>query len=173
MKIDHIFLGVDGTLADFAGAAGLLFDRIGYQPTECDFAAELAGTPEAFWERVDGTANFYANLPQCDWTDTLLCVALRAGRQVRCVSKPRNAAAACGVVKWLRKHCPGIHGYMLGEATHLLAGCHRVLVSACEDEIAQWEDSGGNGVLLPQPWNRHRAFCSERVGFVQDALRAL
>lgn len=77
MNISHIYIDMDGVLADFCGAAfrchGHNYDHDTYPRNEWEIAKVLGVTMDEFWKPIDDAGiEYWANLEPLSWAADLL-----------------------------------------------------------------------------------------------------
>ena len=132
----HLFLDLDGVLADFEAAAHKV----------------LAMSPEAFqakygkrefWRRLAGTKDFYATLPLMP-DAMLLFDAVRHLEPTILTGLPLGNWAAAQKVRWAAEHFPEtkIITTMARDKFRHMTGMD-VLVDDRDDHRDKWENAGG------------------------------
>jgi len=141
---------------------------------EYEFFEELAPTRSAFWQRIDETPHFWANLAPYPWTDSLLCLARQLCPHVGIASVAMTPKAASGKLRWIQSRIVGLTHHIVSRGGKaMLAAPDRVLVDDCQEEVDAWNAAGGKAILFPQPWNAHRAYTDDRLEFVKRHLKEL
>lgn len=179
--LQHIFLDMDGVIAQFVPAAirvnGHCVEEVQAR-WPCGFyeVQELLGVSQAeFWHKIDlhGIA-FWAGLEPYPWHKELWSL-LESFAPVTIASSPsRGGWAATGKVHWLYQHREaGFRAYMLGCDKHLLAAPGRVLVDDSDEKCQEFRRAGGQAIVFPQHWNTRWMYCYDRVGYVRHELEHL
>ena len=151
------FLDLDGVIVDFIGGIikfwnlkcthndithwGGLYDF--FDGTEEEFWAPL---PETFWQNLDFTEEAEAILD------------LVAPHKPTILTAPPWTGAS-GKQKWIQKNLPEYfdHGrYLIGPGKDVIAHPGAILIDDGEHNIDAWVANGGQGILVPRPWNRNR-----------------
>ena len=160
-RFTEIYVDIDGVLADFFGG---VCDLVGVQarpPTTFDGLADAFGlSNNALWAQIDGAGSrFWSELKPYGWNEELLGICRNiATRGVYIASSPSwHGSSAAGKIEWMTKQfaAPGEHyrEFMIGPHKHLLAHPWAILIDDSPAKIAAWDESGGLGLLWPQPWN--------------------
>ena len=134
--MSHLFLDLDGVLADFdAGARKIL----GMSPA--DF--EARHNKREFWRRLARTRDFYATLPLMP-DAMLLFEAVKHLEPTILTGLPLGNWAAPQKVKWAAEHFPGtkIITTMARDKFRHMTGMD-VLVDDRADHRDKWESAGG------------------------------
>jgi len=137
--MSHLFLDLDGVLADFdAGARALL----GMSPREFE---ERYGKRE-FWQRLARAKDFYGTLPLMPDAHQLFDAVAHLEPTIL-TGLPLGNWAAPQKVRWAAEHFPGtkIITTMARDKFRHMTGVD-VLVDDREDHRAKWEDAGGTFV---------------------------
>lgn len=161
MKLNTIYLDMDGVLCDFVTPAMTVHGRPellqpGAWPKGVYTLEEVLGvTKSQFWEPIDNLDYpFWSMLPAYPWWQTLLHVSMARAYQVVILSKPHGPQSTAGKHYWLTHHFGhDFDRYAFTPHKHLLAGRGKVLIDDCEANIREWRNAGGIGLLFPQPWN--------------------
>lgn len=160
MSLSHIYLDVDGVLANWvqgvldrfkheAEARGLTHDKVNTWNIH-----ELLGvTDNDLWDRIQDEF-FWANLAVYDWAYDVHALCSEFAPVTFLTSPGDCPAAASGKMKWLQARFPGHQLIMTKDKEHV-AGSGRLLVDDSEKNCTKWCLAGGTCVIFPQPWNRH------------------
>lgn len=176
-KITHVYVDLDGVLANFFGGVCKLLEMTPDPPSHFHGLAAAFNLPEKeLWERIDRAGSqFWSELDPYPWNEELLRIAQSiAGEWVCIATSPSwDGSSAAGKMAWMTQHfaVPGepFRDFMIGTHKHLLAHPQAMLIDDSPDKLEAWTDCGGNGVLWPQPWNtegdvaRARADCMNRL----------
>lgn len=156
-----IYLDMDGVLCDMVGAAMRLHGREDLlQPgawpkgTYCmEDVLHISATQ--FWKKIDDEgSSFWADLKLYPWSRALVAKSIRAAETLVCSKPSLNPQSTFGKHQWLTRHFgASVRNYVFTPHKHHLAGPKRILVDDCEENIRQWRNAGGVGILFPQPWN--------------------
>ena len=151
------FLDLDGVIVDFIAGIidfwnlkcthndiktwGGLYDY--FEGTEEEFWSPL---PESFWENLDFTP---------EGADI---INLLAPHKPTILTAPPWTGAS-GKQKWIQKNLPEYfdHGrYLIGPGKDAVAHPGAILIDDADHNIDAWVAKGGQGILVPRPWNRNR-----------------
>lgn len=164
MAIDHVFLDMDGVLADFFHAALARHGRADlaarWPQGVRDMAETMGLSWEAFWTPLvaDGPS-FWADLPALPWLEDLLGAVERHAPWTVLTRPHPEPACVAGKVAWMNRHLAARDGgthferFVLTRSKRLLAARGRVLIDDSEAMVASFRAAGGDAVLFPQPWN--------------------
>jgi len=160
--LTHIYIDMDGVLADFHSAAlrlhGMTYDPATYPKNEWEIANILGISQDDFWAPINAQGiDYWANLEPLPWAFDLLrfCegAAATLGAKLRTATKPsKSHACAAGKVIWLQKHAPDLR-YILIKDKEELATPNRVLIDDSSANIQTFHGAGGQTILIPHPWN--------------------
>ncbi len=195
MKIDHIYLYLDGVLADFMSAAIRVH---GKDPEAMYRDWQLAGkyeldkvlglTPDQFWERIDGFnagtpydaapapkyapgADFWISLERYPWAEALWtwCNA-RASTYVM-TSPSRHPGSSFGKVRWLQNWLgPTFRNYILAPKKGHFGQPGSLLIDDNEGSVLAWQNRGGEAILFPRLWNEAHHFHTKAFEVVNALL---
>lgn len=173
MKLQTIFVDLDGVLVDIAPAALRVHgreDRLSTWPKGVYLMADVLGMSQAdFWRPIDALGfDFWASLPPFEWWSDLVDAAHAAAGEVVLLSRPsEHPASAAGKRAWITHWFgAGFENYILTPVKHHLAGRGKLLIDDCEDNIRPWRNKGGPALLFPQQWN-------SGTGTVDDVIHEL
>lgn len=104
----------------------------------------------------DLTSDFWANLKPTPWCFDLISLCESLSTQVYISTAPAsNKHCLSGKYEWVEKYYPKLlNKMMIGKDKFLLAANHTILIDDKYDNIEKFNQYGGHGVLVPQPWNR-------------------
>lgn len=155
----QIFLDMDGIFVDFDEGVRRHYD-VEWHPTEWKIPYKEFGTTfDQFWEDIDD-ADFWSELP---WTeDGKRIVSLVEPLKPTILSASFLDGATAGKMAWLTKNYPdtmkdGQRRVLIAngkEAKQAIAGPGKILIDDNNDNIDEWANAGGIGILYPRPWNR-------------------
>ena len=150
----NIYLDMDGVGVDFAGA---IFKDTGYKHVGPNYRLPKEITK---FYREQGTS-WWTNLEPYPWFDNLLDIM---GTVTLLTSAPTGAAYE-GKMSWASKNGLGIivtnHKHLVGNG---------ILIDDYESNINMWQ---GPCILFPQPWNRTRRLCDDRLGYVTKRMKEI
>lgn len=174
--IMHVYVDLDGVLADFFGG---VCDLLEMQPPPAKsfdgLAAAFGLTDGELWNRIDcAGSRFWSELRPFGWNEELLGIARDiAADGVYVASSPSwHGSSAAGKMAWMQTHLgqgEPFRDFMIGTHKHLLARSRAILVDDSPAQLKEWTRAGGIGILWPQPWNSSGDF----VGARSDCLSRL
>ncbi len=161
MTITHVYVDLDGVLADFFGGVCDLFGKMVDPPDHFHGLAAAFGVPEnELWEKIDRAGSrFWSELEPYPWNEELLGIAQRiAGEGVYIATSPSwQGCSAAGKMTWMTQQfaVPGrpFRDFVIGTHKHLLAHSQAMLIDDSPEKLTSWTEAGGVGILWPQPWN--------------------
>ncbi len=181
MKIERIYLDMDGVLVDwFGGICDLMqLDRVWLEQFWIDGAnteQTLKIDQEHMWNLVNRHgSDWWAHLNPLPWTTELLGLFAETSAEISILTSPANSDyAATGKIRWLKHYMP----YYV-DRIHLTAQKHHVaregvlLVDDSDINCERFIAAGGEAVLFPQVWNKKRVFSSSPMQSVRAQLKAL
>lgn len=178
MRINQIYLDMDGVLCDFVGAALRVHKRMdaldAWPKGEWDIANVLGVKEHEFWARIDYHGeHFWADLQPYPWMNGLVKMLSCYSIPIMIASSPSyDPYSAAGKLLWLDRYLPQFRRrYFFGGAKHLLASPWAVLIDDNDKNVDEFRKSGGKAVLFPQPWNHGPDVKAEdKVSYVADCL---
>lgn len=195
--IKHIFLDIDGVLANFYKGVAELFEipeamllrvhPIGDYNIEkalCKVTSLTMKEAKAeMWRRITlAGPQFWVRLKTYSWGMRLynLCGFL-VDTPVTLVTQPAICAeSSYGKVQWIQEHFGlNFRDYLITPGNkYLLANEESVLIDDSDSNIDKFTNAGGFGILFPPPWNRQGVLqldmnAESRIRFVDEALQLL
>ena len=169
--ITHVYVDLDGVLADFFGGVCDLMGETPEPPDHYDgLAAAFGLTNNDFWAMVDRAGSrFWSELRPYEWNEELLgiCQNIAPDGVYIATSPSWHGSSAAGKIEWMTEHfaAPGKHfrDFMIGPHKHLLAHPQAILIDDSTEKLEAWTKAGGIGILWPQPWNTHGDVGKARV----------
>jgi 5'(3')-deoxyribonucleotidase len=175
-KNPTVYLDMDGVLVDFVGglhlALGLYYDPVTYPYKRGDYemfpyAVEATKGRHTMDSLIQAcrTVPFWANLSWDRRGRAIMRIVERYTDQAYLASYPMDHHDAwVGKLHWVDEHLPGYKSRLILMTAHkqLLARPGAILIDDRDDNISQFIEAGGQGYLVPQPWNsKHELFDSE------------
>ncbi len=178
-EIEHIFLDVDGVLADYTRAALRVHNAehllAGWPPGERDIPTVIGISRTQFWREIDSLgAAFWEGLEPYPWFAEVIAYIESLAPFTLLTAAALSPECASGKVKWIYKMFPKQKGkrftnFLIGHQKSLLAAPRRILVDDADHNITSFEQAGGTGILFPQAWNRHH-FIDDPCAFLRDSI---
>lgn len=175
MKIEAIYMDMDGVLADFVTASlGAACIPLTHETvTEWNYFHPYM-TEVEFWNRIDQCENFWLNLDPYEWAGRLTNFCSNIAPVIYCSSPSLNPDCASAKIQWLREN--GLMGwnennYILTKYKHHLASQTRVLIDDSPKNLLAFKSAGGIAIQFPQPWNTNiQSKLDDPFKHVQDHL---
>ena len=177
--IQHIFLDIDGVLADFTGATTQLHGRqeiLNSWPSgERDIPKVLGISRSEYWRKIDDAGpGFWEELKPYPWFEDLIALARETAPFTLLTAPSLSPHSLAGKVAWIYRHFPKVAGkrfgdFLIGRQKHLLAAPGRVLIDDAEHNVEAFRQAGGAAILFPQIWNANHA-STDPVNFVRKQL---
>jgi len=160
----QLFLDMDGVLSDF-GTAVIRHYSLPVELYELDswwkiidiYCETYEGkTVNDFWNGFDYL--FWVNIPKTKECDTILAMVeqYKPVLLTTCSSK-RDGSSAAGKLTWIAKYLPDYYAdgrYFIGASDKsVVSGENKVLIDDSQDNYNNWWRKGGEGILVPRPWN--------------------
>lgn len=167
----HVFLDMDGVIADFAGEAlrchgePRLLDN--WPEGEWDIAGVLGISNTEFWKPIN-TLEFWKYLPAFPWMQSLVEMVDKHAWHI-CTAPSLAPECIAGKTAWLKRHF-GRHmtNTFFGKDKWLLAGPDRLLIDDNDENCRLFREAGGTAILFPQPWNANHFRCDQRMNYVKE-----
>lgn len=189
MKIEAIYLDMDGVLADFVTSSIVALGRdpaeVLTRVTPGDYYGiytSLGMTEKEFWEEIDAleggrapASGLWETMRPYPWRDQLLKECRKAAPTWILTSPSRNPGSSFGKVAWLQEWLgPSFRDYVLAPRKWHLARPGALLIDDHDENVGKWCERGGKGILFPRLWNSKHAcaeYCVDSVfGKLDDLL---
>lgn len=177
----EIFLDMDGVIVDYVVNLSKLFNV----PLDVMYSrwpagvysvhAALGVTDENTWKIIDGEPDeIWSTMPQYQWSRKLFDYCKAAG-DTYILSAPRDCPGCfSGKAKWIYEFAgtdfDKIH---LTKFKWHCARYDRILIDDKEQNIAEWEEHGGHGILFPNHGNKLHRFKTDPLSHVIPELDRL
>ena len=173
----EIYLDLDGVVANFFKQCLTLFNRDDTEYSEWYFWKDWNLTDDEFWNGINDSPEFWAEIPTYSWTTTILSVVKYYDPEYKVLTSPHDHHTCySGKCKWVQEHL-GISvpkRCIFTKEKHLLAKKNRILIDDGQDNIKKWTDEGGIGLLFPNNINEpSKEWVGDEIRFVIDHLRLL
>ena len=173
MRINKIFLDLDGVIRDWCGGIFRQFKLPPILVTEWDtitkYVCKEHGISENyFWELQD--FNFWYSLKSYSWINDVLDL-LPINKT--CILTSPTLTSAGGTQRWIESNLPTFfkkRQYLIGPAKHFCASKDALLIDDSDMHIQNFVKAGGQSILFPQPWNNNKDVIDDKVGFLKMRL---
>lgn len=176
-KFEHVFIDMDGVLADFISASLGLFgcahrgSKIsgwdGMTKVVNDYGRQIGDiTEQDFWNAIDDTGpEFWAHLPLMYGARALVDHVAESGCPFSLLTSPsRHPNSLAGKGTWIRRNFPEMNRKTIyTPQKHLLAAPGRLLIDDGDHNVTPWREHGGTAlhwVAPPAEW-RHNNIPNE------------
>lgn len=169
-KTSHIFIDMDGVLADFVSSAQRILNipvtgtvpSWGFKEWHESLSTLSDGD---VWKVISSAGvGFWEDLPRLPWAAALVDVCRSMSDNVRiCTSCPRDERVMGAKRRWLGKYFPFFDHparFIPIKDKWLLTGGSRcrILIDDSLDNINKWHQARGTAVVFPQEWNHWGEF---------------
>jgi len=170
--IKTIFLDMDGVLVDFNKAVCDKF-HLPYPPQTYEFFPEIRLQVNNIC-----TATFWNNLEwMYDGCDILQAVLdkIHLSRIYLLTTPMLNLESASGKMMWIDGNLPEfIKRIIITQAPkRLLARPDTLLIDDKDENIDEFIEAGGHGILVPRPWNELHGWADEALQVVKNSLEEI
>lgn len=168
-----VFLDMDGVLVDFRRGVCEAFGR------------DDPSTNWTFWEDWEGVTTHDVDV-KCSsmFWEMLYCTpegmeieqAIRhtfGESNVYLLTTPMpNPSSGIGKLWWIKRHLPWLYTRTIISYApkSLLAGPDTLLIDDKDENIEEFRKAGGQGILVPRPWNKDAHLASQTLGIVKRYL---
>ncbi len=182
-NISHIYLDMDGVLANFVQACiDLTGARVTHDQVSSWNLGDHLGVPMAeLWRQIDREGHlFWKNLKGYPWTTELamLCGSSAPRCSILTATSDRPHAVA-GKALWLDgRTYGGFPVTYVGNSRHKAMFARTrgdVLIDDSNENCEDWARCGGTAICFPQPWNRqsHITTHAGKMAYVIDQLSSV
>jgi 5'(3')-deoxyribonucleotidase len=186
--IKTIFLDMDGVITDFlkglhkALGVSYSYENYHYEKNKWDMLTDIKlsdGTPVTFEECNDCcTTKFWAELPWMhDGRDILRAImdTLSLEKVYLLTTPMPNLESASGKMMWVNTNLPiWLKRTIITRTTKsLLAQPSALLIDDKNENVEEFIAAGGQGILVPRPWNREFKNSDISAKVVREHLEAL
>lgn len=174
----HIFLDLDGVLANFVGGVEEEFDADLSNLDHWGIWKSLDISSHDFWNKLRDNPRFWFDLEPYPWARDLvnLCLEKSKGNTTIVTSPDMTAHTYGQKAAWIMKFYPGLaRKFFVGPEKHLLAQPDRILIDDADSNIEKFHKAGGRTITFPQKWNKAGFnFFEEKspnpIGYIRDQL---
>ena len=190
MKIDTVYLDMDGVLADFVGSS---IRALGHAPAEVmprmlehkgdydGMYSALDMDEDEFWERLDalegGTVPgslVWEKMDPYPWRDMILKLCREVAPTWILTSPSRNAGSSYGKIVWLQTWLGArFRDYILSPRKWHVARPGTLLVDDSDRNVDKWRRKGGEAILFPRIWNSRHDLADSCLGVLSEDLAAI
>lgn len=172
--INTIFLDMDGVIVDFNKAVCDRFE-LPYPPQVYHFFPKIRTQVDKFC-----TEGFWRNLEwMYDGRDILMAIKDTLGLEkvYFLTGMMPNVESGTGKLMWIRDNLPiyrkRIILHALKVPKHFLARPDALLIDDKDENIDEFRAAGGNGILVPRPWNKAYKDSDVSSQIVKETLEKL
>lgn len=175
-KLETAYVDMDGVLCDLVtpamhahGRTDLLVDGA-WPKGEYDLHSVVGVSYDEFWGEIEKYGFlFWQQLEPYHWMQELLDLANQAAAEVVLITHPTGApSSSFGKHKWIQRHFGKqfTDFIITGAEKWRVAAPGRLLIDDCDDNVNDWIDRDGIGLLFP-------AQCNSGDGDYKDVLAEL
>lgn len=131
------------------------------------------------WEKIDGLEeSFWRDMKEYPWFWDMYNHLSSLGEVVFCTSPSWDENCPKGKLLWLHdRFGRDFRNYVFTNYKYLLASRRSILIDDTEAQCNSFIKGGldnfgekGRAILFPQPWNAHKGYTDDRLGFIKDTL---
>ena len=167
-----ILLDNDGVMCDLHTPLMNIhrFKMQDWKPGVCSIEEVTGLTAKAVWNHPEVThKDFWASLPKTPWADDLLALLRRRTSEICFLTKPvLDPGCAAGKMRWFKKHYPGVK-FLIGTSKKFCAGPGKILIDDSEENVDEFNEYGGRGILFPRVWNKLHSI-GDPLAYIADQL---
>ena len=177
-----IFLDLDGVLVDFVGGIHRAFGKeYSYNSAPIKWNFFEHWSPKVYSCDINRacTVDFWANLDwMCDGREILREIDKKLGTSdnLFLLTCPMpNPQSWTGKRLWVERHIPHLAERLIVTPAFkgVFASDDVVLIDDKDENIAEFVEAGGRGILVPRPWNELRGWVGRTLEIVQNSLEEL
>lgn len=178
MKIDHIYLDMDGVLVDWIGG---LCDLLGLNrenvinewPPGVDTETALNLNVDHMWNLVNRHGfDWWANLNPLETNGHLFALLTETTASISILTSPDNSIyASSGKILWINNNLSQFENRIdLSSNKERLSKPGTLLIDDKDCNCERFREEGGHAVLFPQPWNKKHDFSGRPLASVKHQL---
>ena len=172
-----VFLDLDGVLVNFGEGTYRVFGKDYDYLTSCPkwLYFEDWGISFDEFDSVCGL-DFFAGLRWMHDGKQILKAVESKFKDMYLLTTPMpNSGSWTGKMLWIERHLPQHkkQTIMTRVPKSILAGPDTLLIDDKDENIAEFVVAGGQGILVPRPWNELRGWAGESLQVVEQSLEAL
>lgn len=169
-----VFLDMDGVLVDFFTGVNGIFN-ISKPPHKYNWFEDYNVSREQL-NTVCGS-RFFSDLDwMYDGREIEEAVRVKFGSGNVClVTLPMpNSESWMGKVEWVNKHLSLYNKRLIisTASKSLFAGPDTLLIDDKDENIKEFREAGGQGILVPRPWNKLHGWADETLQVMKNSLEA-
>jgi len=183
--IKTVFLDMDGVMVNFLGglhrSLGVPYDvnQYPYEKGKWNMLTDIKGfddVPATFEQCNDAcTRTFWANLEWMPDGVAILRAAERASgrKNIWLLTTPMpNTGSASGKIEWINKYLPWYSKkvFITTASKSVVAGPDTLLIDDKDENVNEFREAGGRGLLVPRPWNADYGMAHHTLEVVCDRL---
>lgn len=176
-----VFLDVDGVLANFlAGIHEALgvpysYEDYPYEKAKWHMLTDIPGVDK--FTDIDGLCDedFWTDLDWIHDGQEIEQAVRDKFKDIYLLTTPMpNPGSGTGKLFWIKEHMPWMYKKtILSYAPKsLLAGPDTLLIDDKDQNIEEFRASGGQGILVPRPWNKLHGWSDKTLEIVKNCLEA-
>lgn len=173
----QVYLDMDGVISNFAKAAIELheLDPNTFKHTSYNIEKDIGITASAFWRKIDEVGeDFWINMEVYPWVyDLTDYIKDKFGGFTILSSPSMNPNCVSGKLKWLHKvFGPRFRSYIFApsQLKHRVAHSNTILIDDSDRNCRDFNLSGGNAILFPQPWNCSNGGSVDKMKFIKKFI---
>lgn len=175
------YVDMDGVVTDLMSSIiALIYDESAVKPLlrgwpkgTYDMSEALGKPEERIWSAIGREGvEFWRDLSKYPWSAQLINRLQELGDVVFLSSPSRDPKSAAGKLQWIETNFPNeARDYILAPSDHKwrAASPTGILIDDSQDNIDDWNEHGGVGLLFPQPWNDAEE-PGDRLKYVMDQV---
>ena len=151
-----MFLDLDGVLCNFVKQSQIVHGKLDVPATKWNYFEDWGINVEQFWSKIDSTADFWESLEPYPWMNALMGLVSSYDENFYILTAPHNHPNSySGKCRWIScvLGLDPTQKAIFTHAKHLVADPNRILIDDNPRNIEDWQNSGGYGILFPQPWS--------------------
>ena len=154
MKLNRIYLDLDGVIVDFVGGCHALFGKPVNPQTSYDIHSWWDLSPNEFWNRIAATSGFWSGLKPYQHAQEFVTLLKTFTKEIVLVTSPTlDPQCAAEKTEWIQTYFKGnFRNYIITSRKELLEK-DGLLIDDSNDKINKFRIYDGRAILFPQPWN--------------------
>ncbi|MBN2618175.1 MAG: hypothetical protein JXR64_07655 [Spirochaetales bacterium] len=159
-----IYLDLDGVCSNFIKSA-IIANNLNFNSTvelwKRDYKGQFSAfkvfgiSNSEFWKNIELQGEeFWSEMEEYSWFFPLYNRLKDYGEVIFLTSPSQSPLSHSGKIKWIQKRfTKNFKDYIITPRKELLANKNSILIDDYPENILNFENSGGKGILFPQFWN--------------------
>jgi len=168
-----IYCDKDGVLSNFIKASFIAHGLDPKTVKKWNYFEDWNIPTKEFWKKIHEDDNFWRNLEPYPWAVSLIYLIKDYDPKYKILTAPSpHHSSWSGKYDWIEQYLGigDVSRIVMTSSKADLAKENRVLIDDNENNILDWNNEGGFGILFPMPYNKNKIYCINRIEFIKMEL---